>query len=145
MMHAFAAVRGTGVALCVLLLGACTNPVQRDTHLTPVAVTVVGEDGVELARSGPGDSVTGQITVASGATRVLTIWFLNSAGQPIPLDGVEYTLRGEVVDPPTAEFEKLSEERGEIRGLTAGATQLRVQIWHGNHADFQRDLPLLVQ
>jgi hypothetical protein len=135
-------------ARTLLVLGtltACSNPVERDVHLTPRGVVVTSEDGVELVRVGPNEVVTGQVTVAPGASRSLRIWFVNAAGDPIALDGVEYSLRAEVVNPQIASFTKEGEDRGRLQGLAPGSTQLRLHVWHGTHADFSRTVPLVVQ
>lgn len=128
----------------LLLAAACENPVEGhdDHHLDDVVgVEVAGMDGVVLGtyRDGAWTLTSGDaLQVGAGEERDVRIVFLAADGDRIelPTAGEEYTLRVEIADPSVVSFEGHG-DHGAFLGKAAGRTTVRVQAYHGAHADYQ--------
>lgn len=138
--------RFTCTMLCLsaaFLLSACgddDNPVDgdHDEHAEAFGVVVL-DSGAEIARDEAG-TVTGEIEVGvERETALLSVRFLAEDGDLFTPDDDDETLGWEIADTSIADVEHHEEDgawRFHVAGHVAGVTTIRIQINHGDHADF---------
>lgn len=138
----------------VVLLGACDNPVGNndDDHLEEV----VGVEVTDLLGNVITEYHDGHWDLAGGADALhlhvgeeeeIRIFFVAEDGDrfQLPHSGAEYTLRVEIANTAIVEYEGEG-DHGHLNAKSVGETTARVQIYHGNHPDWETlaDLPIEV-
>ncbi len=126
----------------VFLLSACSddNPVagDHDEHAEAFGVVLLNS-GAEIARDEAG-TVTGEIEVGvERETALLSVRFLAEDGDLFTPDDEDESLGWEIAETSIADVEHHEEDgawRFHIVGHAVGVTTIRIQINHGDHADF---------
>ena len=80
------AARTLGALALTAVVAACDNPVDQDPHPDAAAVVVQTSAGAEVARA-TATTVTGSISLTTGATRDLRVIFVDAANNPVPVGG----------------------------------------------------------
>jgi len=132
------------VVLSVLVLGACSNPVEQkdDHHDDIVGVEVTTMNGNPLATYAGGVwTVSGgdALHLHVGEDDDVRIFFLADDGDLIqlPISGADLTLRVVIEHPAIASFQADAADHGHFRGLAEGETTAIIQAYHGSHPDFE--------
>jgi len=122
------------------LVACSSNPVDEDDHDHAEAEGLVLEiNGVNVVTVSQGN-VSGQITVANGAsTGHISVEFLDHSGQHLHMDelGAEFSMSWTIVDISIVDVEQVSRWVIRIRGKATGSTSIELMLNHGEHADFR--------
>lgn len=149
-MNAFLTRRFRFAAAALALTGtlaACDNPVEEEEEEHAVGVVVLNAQNVEVARINveATPAVTGSITIPSSGTQSYTVRGLLEDGDIVSLVGGELELRASVANPQLATAQVSGNQTLALTGLQAGATTVTLSLFHGDHADVERAVPLIVQ
>lgn len=130
------------LATVVLVLGACSDPVEPDPHAEPEGVELILGGSVIASYDGETRTWTGELEVDEGEeTAHITVRFVDHEGDPIPIDDDLY-LEVDIEDTSIAEFEQDTpgEFGGHLHGHMEGDTDVTFKLMHGEvgsgHADF---------
>lgn len=133
-------------ALALLgVLGACKDTVTdpHDDHMEDiVAVEIADMSNQQIARY-----EDGVWTLAKGGSAVhmhpgdelaVKIFFIDDHGDKIqlPPSGQEYSLRVKIADTAVLDYDGHS-DHGHFEAKAAGETTAVIQLYHGNHADWE--------
>ena len=131
------------LAAMVLVLGACSDPMEPDDdHAEPEGVELILGGSVIASYDGDTQTWTGELEVDEGEeTAHISVRFVDHDGDPIPLDDHFY-LEVDIEDESIAEFEQDTpgEFGGHLHGHMEGDTDVTFKLMHGEvgsgHADF---------
>ena len=122
--------------------------VEHHEHLNSVGVALVA-DGTDLVVVN-GTSVTGELTVAQGASiSPIDVFWIDADGNRFQPDAVEqpdYQLEVES-DAATTASTTLGDGAWQfsLNGIAAGSTEIHVRLLHGDHAHGNYAVPVTVQ
>jgi hypothetical protein len=135
------------LAVTPLALGACSNPVEEEHEDHAVGLLFVDAQGQEVARVNieASPDVTGQFTIAAGATQTLQVFALAEDGDRIEIDGEEFGLEVDPIAGGVATASVQGANRLVLTGNQAGATAVTVALLHEGHRDLERSVPVVVQ
>lgn len=137
--------RAALVLAATAALSACdgdgTGP---DDHQEAVGMVITDQNNTTLASVNAARQVTGSLTVAAGAGRHITVWFLDEDGDRFQLDDDEHTLAWTVANENVAEIHS-HDGHYDLEGVAAGNTTVVFSIMHGNHSDYDSPvIPIVV-
>ena len=138
------------------------DPVEDDGHTDAEGFVLETESGTELYKEFDGAIVTNNLTLAVGQTLELAVHFLDHDGEEIEheeegddhdhdhddeeLEESELRITGNDVTIATVEFEEHEhtdadgtvhhEMALEVTGVSAGTTTFKLELMHGDHADY---------
>ena len=139
----------------LLLLAAgtlisCSNSVGGDDHdheePEGFRLKISGQTAVEQL---PDLTMTGSLSLSEGEeTDLITVYFIDHDGDEFQPEDEEYSL-GLSVDPEGIVEVEQHEEDGKwsfhLHGETEGQTTLTLQLLHGTHSDFTREISVSVR
>lgn len=131
------------LAALVLVLGACSDPMEPDDdHAEAEGVELILGGSVIASYDGHTRTWTGELEVDEGEeTAHITVRFVDHDGDPIQLDD-DFYLEVDIEDESIAEFEQDTpgEFGGHLHGHMEGETDVTFKLMHGQvgsgHADF---------
>jgi hypothetical protein len=131
--------------LVAVFLAGCDMPIDPGTH--PVGAVFLRADGSEAARFQFGLGASGQLRVNRGQTATFRLRLIDGNGNLVPVDGVEYRIRNPAAIISLAVDVGLQgADQIVVTGRQAFSTTLVMDVYHGNHLEFQvRDVPVVVQ
>jgi hypothetical protein len=118
------------LAAPLLLLGACADLLSGPGRAV-TGLTIEDAAGAVLVTV-QGESVSGVLTVARGGERPLVVTLRGPGGPLVPT--LAETVRVTVTNPGVASWEDLGSGTGVLRGASAGATTLRVDLLRAGSA-----------
>jgi hypothetical protein len=123
------------VALALSTAAACDGlPLgAKGTRIDGVAV--LGADGQVLASAAGSSGAVGQITVAPGAARTLSIQLSDEAGRPVALSPGS-ALEVRTAAPSIAEWRAAGTGTGDLVGVDSGTTALQVEYRFGDRVEY---------
>ncbi len=142
----------------IFTTGCEDNQVQGDEHTDADGFILESEDGTEVYREFEGTS-DGVISLAVGDTLELFVHFLDHDGNEIEHaeheegeEEEELSLTGNdtsIAIVEHEEHEEGEEEHGDgfhVIGVSAGSTDFKLQLMHGDHADYTstNNVPIVV-
>lgn len=137
-----------------LLFGACDDPTTVEEHFEVEGIAIF-EGTTEIYRYTLDDLTPATFTLAQG-THDVAIRLLDHDGEPLAEgghhDGEEHVLEVNIADTsvltwsPEAHTDEhdFIEFHGELDALQAGSTTMELCIPHGDHCDFDADVPVTV-
>ena len=139
--------RPIGAALVVLLgFSACDAPL--DPLVEASGVVFLRSDGSEAARYVHPAQVSGRLQVGVGRTATYQLRVLDQDGDLLGLGGFSgFSVRNPVIVISLAGDASIrGADELVLQGNRAANTTLRLQLYHGDHFEFEvRDLPLSIQ
>jgi len=130
------------LATMILVLGACSDPMEPDDHAEAEGVELILGGSVIASYDGETRTWTGELEVDEGEeTAHIAVRFVDHEGDPIPIDDDLY-LEVDIEDTSIAEFEQDTpgEFGGHLHGHMEGDTDVTFKLMHGEvgsgHADF---------
>ncbi len=136
----------------VLILGACDNPVEpgeahfdeiESVEITDMAGNLIAEmHGDHWHFAGGGSA----LHLHPGDEKAVRIFFIAEDGDrfQLPDAGAEHTLRVTIEHPTVVEYEGEA-DHGHFVALTAGDTTADIQVFHGDHPDWDRAAALPIE
>lgn len=130
------------LATMVLVLGACSDPMEPEEHPEAEGVQLIMSGNVIASYDGDTQMWTGELEVDAGEeTPHIRVVFVDHDGDPVELEDDTY-LEVDIEDTSIAEFEQDSpgEFGGHLHGQMEGETDVVFKLMHGQvgsgHADF---------
>jgi hypothetical protein len=126
-------------------LGACDSSTDAEDHEDAVGMVITDQNNTTLASVNASRQVTGSLTVARGAARHLSVYFLDADGDRFQLDDDdEHTLGWTVANENVAVIDS-HDGHLDLDGVTAGNTTVVFSIMHGGHSDYDSPaIPIIV-
>jgi hypothetical protein len=122
--------------LALPLLAACDDITFGSDGIRVEGVAILDASGNVLASARGATEVTGELTVAAGASRLLTVQLRDRSDRPVPLP-VGGTLDVVITNPAIAEWTAETATTGRLVGRSAGTpTTLRVDYRIGGRVEY---------
>jgi hypothetical protein len=139
------------VVAALLLSAACDNPVAPEDHADAGGVVILDAGtGAVLAQSvGALADFSQPLNLTLGQALEVEILFLD-ASDPTDLDRAFHpheedgeSLRVTITNEAIVEYHAHG-DHGDFEPMAAGQTTARIELWHGNHADFRSGLLTII-
>ena len=130
--------RAARVLAAAALLAACGDGTGPDhEHEEAVGMVITDQNNATLVSVNASRQVTGSLTVAAGAGRHLSVWFLAADGDRFQIadDDDEHSLDWTVANENVALIDAHAGHL-DLDGVAAGSTTVVFHIMHGNHSDY---------
>lgn len=134
--------KALALAAMVLVIGACSDPVEPEPHPEAEGVQLIMGGNVIASYDGETQVWTGELEVDAGEeTPHIRVVFVDHNGDPVELEDDTY-LEVDIEDTAIAEFEQDTpgEFGGHLHGHMEGETDVTFKLMHGavgsGHADF---------
>ncbi|HEX6038465.1 hypothetical protein [Longimicrobium sp.] len=132
--------RAALVLFATAALAACdgdgTGPDDHD-HEEAVGMVITDQNDATLVSVNAARQVTGSLTVAAGAARHLSVWFVAEDGDRFQIEPTddEHSLDWTVANEAVAVIDSHGDHM-DLDGVAAGSTTVVFHILHGNHSDY---------
>jgi hypothetical protein len=121
--------------LALPLLAACDDISFGSDGTRVEGVAILDANGNVLASARGATEVAGELTVAAGANRLLTVQLRDRSDRPVPLP-VGGTIDVVTTTPLIADWTAETATTGRLVGVSAGTTTLRVDYRIGGRVEY---------